>query len=117
MLEPQTIQYLGDLRAKLFRILTMKSMKSCSRVGQPRFEDTCVSSAILFCRDLAFACSNQDLFDLFNRVCPSGVRQARVYRGRFNQSMGYGFVELFAKEDLSAALDLNGHALFGRGLR
>lgn len=81
-----------------------------------QFQDTCLSKAtILYCSDLAFACSEDHLCDLFLTVCPHGVRQVSVYRGRNHQPMGYGFVELFAETDVDSAITkLNGVELFGR---
>lgn len=92
-----------------------QGVEGMSRV---QFQDTCISKAtILYCCDLAYACGDKDLYDLFASICPYGVRQAKVFRGRRDQPLGYGFVELVSEEDLDIAImHLNGVELYGRNI-
>lgn len=83
-----------------------------------KFQDTCLSEAtIVFCRDLAFDCGERELRELFLTVCTSGVRQTSVFRGRNDQPMGFGFVELWSEDDVDLAVtQLNGREFLGRNI-
>lgn len=96
---------------------TMSMQAGAEGQQRVRFQDTCVSEAILYCSDLAYSCNEHDLRNLFLTVCPHGVRQTRVYRGRNDQPMGYAFVELFSEIDVDAAvMQLNAVEIFGRAI-